>query len=112
MVGAEDVPGMEAVTFGDEVDTKKLEPGIVQLCKDALIEHPKTRAFLFECTELPPYSNAVRKATGIPVFDAVTTCNFFIAARTHNERCNPHANECPLINLQKQISVDPYEVYQ
>ena len=29
MVGAEDVPGMEAVTYGHEVDTKKLEPGIV-----------------------------------------------------------------------------------
>jgi hypothetical protein len=29
VVGAEDVPGMEAVTYGDEVDTKKLEPGIV-----------------------------------------------------------------------------------
>jgi hypothetical protein len=29
MVGAENVPGMEAVTYGDKVDTKKLEPGIV-----------------------------------------------------------------------------------
>jgi hypothetical protein len=112
VIGAEDVPGMEAVTYGDKVDTKKLEPGIVQLCKDALIDHPNTKAFLFECTELPPYSNAVRLATGKPVFDAVTSCNLFIASRSYNDRCNPHAEDCTRVSLSKQLSVDPYDICQ
>lgn len=49
-------------------------------------DHPKVRAFLFECTELPPYSDAVRHATGLPVFDAVTGCDFFIDGFRDNER--------------------------
>lgn len=39
-----------------------------------------------ECTELPPYSDAVRHATGLPVFDAITNCDFFISAFQDNER--------------------------
>ena len=33
-------------------------------------------AFVLECTDLPPFSNAIRKATGRPVFDFVTLTNF------------------------------------
>jgi len=33
-------------------------------------------AFVLECTDLPPFSDAVRKATGYPVFDFVTLTNF------------------------------------
>ena len=33
-----------------------------------------------ECTELPRYANALRHATGLPVFDTVTCCNSFIDA--------------------------------
>ena len=40
----------------------------------------KVRAILMECTELPPYSDAVRHICGIPVFDAITACDFYIAS--------------------------------
>ena len=40
----------------------------------------KVRAILMECTELPPYSDAVRHVCGIPVFDAITACDFYIAS--------------------------------
>jgi len=39
-----------------------------------------------ECTELPPYSDAVRHATGLPVFDAITNCDFFINSFSDNPR--------------------------
>ena len=32
-----------------------------------------------ECTELSPYANAIRFYTGLPVFDSVTACQFFIS---------------------------------
>lgn len=32
----------------------------------------EVRAILMECTELPPYSDAVRHVCGVPVFDAIT----------------------------------------
>ena len=27
---------------------------------------------VFECANMPPYADAVRRATGLPVFDALT----------------------------------------
>ena len=86
IIGAQNVPGFEAVALGEKVDTVKVEPGIVELCKKTLREFPLTRAFLFECTELPPYSDAVRHATGLPVFDAITACDFFLSSRMDNPR--------------------------
>ncbi|XP_075261119.1 uncharacterized protein LOC142352850 [Convolutriloba macropyga] len=78
IVGCENVPGFEAVALGEKVDVEKVEPGIVELVREKLIEFPKTKAILMECTELPPYANAVREDSGLPVFDAITCCNFFI----------------------------------
>ena len=86
IVGAADVPGFEAVALGEKVNVKKVEPGMVKLAKDTLAKYPNATAFLMECTELPPYSDALRAATGLPVYDAITNCNFFIAGREDNHR--------------------------
>ena len=37
-------------------------------------------AFVLECTDLPPFSDAIRKATDCPVFDFVTLTNFVYRA--------------------------------
>jgi len=79
IVGCQDVPGFEQVALGGKVDIPKVTPGMVNLAKKVIKEHPDLRAFLFECTELGPYSDAVRMSTGLPVYDAITGCNFFIA---------------------------------
>ena len=34
--------------------------------------HPEVAALVLECTNMPPYADAVRRATGLPVFDALT----------------------------------------
>lgn len=86
VIGCQDVPGFEAVALGEKVNTQKVQPGIVAKAKQALVEFPQARAFLMECTELPPYSDAVRHATGLPVWDAITNCNFFISGRQDNPR--------------------------
>jgi hypothetical protein len=80
IIGCEDVPGFEAVALGEKVDTVMVQPGIVSKALWAIKKFPSSRAFLMECTELPPYSDAVRAATGLPVFDAITNCDFFIAS--------------------------------
>jgi hypothetical protein len=85
-VGCEDVPGFEAVALGDKVDTVKVTPGIVKKVKDTIKMYPAIRAIFFECTELPPYSDAVRAATGLPVFDAITCCDFFTRSFIDNPR--------------------------
>ena len=87
IVGCEDVPHFgQAVANGDKVNTKKATPGIVKKAVDALAKYPKSRAFLLECTELPPYSDAIRFHTGLPVYDSITACQFFISGHKDNPR--------------------------
>lgn len=86
ITGCEDVPGFEAVAVGGKVDVEKVTPGMVAKAKKMLREHPGIRAFLLECTELPPYSDAIRMSTGLPVFDSITCCDYFMAAFTDNKR--------------------------
>ena len=78
MAGVQDVDGFESVALGELVDYKKVEPGIVKLAKETLKQYPRLKAFLFECTELSAYSDSVREATGLPVFDIITTSDFVI----------------------------------
>mmetsp|Transcript_24040 Transcript_24040/g.81991 ORF Transcript_24040/g.81991 Transcript_24040/m.81991 type:complete len:361 (-) Transcript_24040:125-1207(-) len=86
IVGCEDVPGFDAVEKGEKVDVEYVTPGIVAKAKKVLEDHPNVRAFLLECTELPPYSDAIRHHTGLPVYDSITCCDFFIDGRhdAHN----------------------------
>ena len=91
IVGCQDVPGFETVAQGKRVDVDECMVGnIVQRAKDVVAKHAKTdspiRAIVFECTELPPYSDAVRAATKLPVCDAITTCNSFVALMRDNPR--------------------------
>ena len=79
------VPGFgHAVDVGDRVDLAAATPNIVKLALDTVKANPKLRAIIFECTELPPYSDAVREATGLPVFDSITTSNAFMASMQDN----------------------------
>lgn len=73
------------VAAGDKVDTEKATPGIVKLAKETQYQHPNVRAFLFECTELPQFSDAVRAATGLPVYDSITMSDSFMAGVTDNK---------------------------
>merc|ERR1739848_603720 len=84
IVGCENVPGFEAVAVGGKVDTKAVQPGIVALAQSTIAANPGIRVILFECTELPPYSDAVRHATGLPVYDAITGCNYFLSGVQDN----------------------------
>uniref|UniRef100_A0A7S4QVI4 Uncharacterized protein n=1 Tax=Alexandrium monilatum TaxID=311494 RepID=A0A7S4QVI4_9DINO len=84
--GCQDVPGFDAVAKGEKVDVAYVTPGIVHLAKEILKKEPTIRAICLECTELPPYADALRKETLLAVFDAITCCDFFISARKDNPR--------------------------
>lgn len=84
--GCQDVHGFDAVAKGEKVDVKLVTPGIVKMVKELLQQVPTIRAICMECTELPPYSDALRKETGLPVFDAITCTDYFVSARQDNPR--------------------------
>jgi len=86
IVGCQDIPGFEAVAVGGKVDVAKVTPGMVKLGQQVLNDHPTVRGILLECTELPPYADALRCALKIPVWDAITCCDFFMTGVQDNVR--------------------------
>ena len=88
IVGCEDFPHFgRAVANGDKVDTKKAHPGMIaKKVVEAIKKYPRSRAFLLEYAELPTYSDAIRFPTGLPVYDSITACQFFISGHKDNPR--------------------------
>jgi hypothetical protein len=81
------------VALGLKVDVNKVMKSITQLVQEVTKNDPKIKAILFECTELPPYSNQVRKITGLPVFDSLTTVESFCISKKSNNRIVPPIEE-------------------
>lgn len=55
-----------------ESDTRVLEQEMVELARRVVREHPEVGALVLECTNFVPYSQAMRRATGLPVYDLYT----------------------------------------
>jgi hypothetical protein len=55
-----------------EADQEILESELVGAAARTVSEHPEVGAFVLECTNYVPYSAAIRRATGLPVFDLFT----------------------------------------
>jgi hypothetical protein len=63
-----------------EIDLDVIEQEVLGTALRALAEHPGIQAFVLECTDLPPYSEAIRRQSGLPVFDFITMVNFLHSA--------------------------------
>lgn len=59
-----------------EIDLGTIEQQVLGAARRALLAHPAIRAFVLECTDLPPYSAAIRRQSGLPVFDFITMVNY------------------------------------
>jgi hypothetical protein len=57
---------------GLESDTDVLEREMVTFAERIARDHPDVGALVLECTNFVPYSQAMRKATGLPVYDLYT----------------------------------------
>ncbi|MBD3287724.1 aspartate/glutamate racemase family protein [candidate division KSB1 bacterium] len=54
------------------LDVEKLEKEVLHLAEELVREPTQIVAIVLECTDLPPFAAAIRKSTGVPVFDIVT----------------------------------------
>lgn len=64
------------IDFDAELDLELLRRQFSEIVLGAAGEHPGCAAILFECTDMPPFSEATRRATGLPVFDFVTMTEY------------------------------------
>lgn len=55
-----------------QLDTNAAEQDVVQSALRLVAQHPDIRHIVLECTNMPPYREAVQRATGRPVHDIET----------------------------------------
>jgi len=58
----------------EDLNLQTVEKGVVRIAR-SMMETADIGAFIFECTDIPPFAHAVRKATNRPVLDFVTLIN-------------------------------------
>jgi hypothetical protein len=59
-----------------EIDVGRVEEEMVRTAHEVLEDDPSVGAFLLECSDMPPYSAALQRATGLPVFDWIGFINY------------------------------------
>jgi len=57
---------------GAKLDQGVAQAEVVGVAKQAVETNPDIGAFVLECTNLPPYSEAIKESTGRPVWDAIS----------------------------------------
>jgi hypothetical protein len=60
----------------EDVDLEKIADEAVRTAGDAVREFPGIGAFVLECTDLPPFADAIRRAVRRPVYDFTTLVGF------------------------------------
>jgi hypothetical protein len=59
---------------------ERAEAQVVDAARSLVAGHPEMAALVLECTNLPPYANAIQAATGLPVWDAISLVRWVYGA--------------------------------
>ncbi|AVO37440.1 aspartate/glutamate racemase family protein [Pukyongiella litopenaei] len=62
------------------IDRAAMERTVVAAARDLVAGNPDLGAILLECGNLPPYAEAIRAATGLPVFHLVDAAHWLVRA--------------------------------
>lgn len=62
------------------IDPAAIETAVLEAVATLLAQAPDLSAVLIECGNLPPYADAIRRATGLPVFHLVDAAISLVAA--------------------------------
>jgi hypothetical protein len=63
-----------------ELDVDRARAEHIAAAQALLERAPEVGAIVLECTNMPPYRDAVRRATGLPVFDLTTLVGWAVAS--------------------------------
>jgi Asp/Glu/hydantoin racemase len=74
VAGLESEKEFTRVLLGDELelDVAAARDEHVRVARRLLAEHPDVGALVLECTNMPPYTADLQRATGLPVFDILS----------------------------------------
>lgn len=76
--GLEEEPHFREIVIegGLEMDPVKMERDVIHASLALQAKDPEVRAIVIECSNLGTFSRAIRDATGLPVLDIITMCDF------------------------------------
>ncbi len=76
--GMEEMPEWSKISRSPDkpLSLEKVGKEVVSVAAVAKQEHPDLGAILLECTDLPPFADAVRKTVDLPVYDLMTMVTF------------------------------------
>ncbi len=76
--GVQDKPHWREVILEEigHLDVERIRGEVVETAAAMLDEEPNLAGYLLECSDLPPYSADVHRATGLPVFDWIGFVNY------------------------------------
>ena len=79
VVGTEAGRELSRVLLGDlpELDLEAAEADVLSAADSLCINHPEVGAIVLECTNMMPYSAAIRARTGRPVYDMYSFATWF-----------------------------------
>lgn len=61
---------------GKEYNFKDIEKEVLDSVDQLLKEHDNIGGIVLECTNIPPFKNAIYKKTGLPIWDIITLGNY------------------------------------
>ena len=64
------------------MDAALLRAEVLEAGQRLLARHPEVAAIVLECTNMPPYSQALRQATGLPVYEVLTLAARLMAKKS------------------------------
>ena len=69
------------IFVGDNTDlnVQQAKEDMVSVARRMTKEHPEVGAIVLECTNMPPYAQAVAQAVGLPVYDITTLASYVMA---------------------------------
>lgn len=78
IAGMENQPEFRDAILNEKgsLDSPKIQTEVVAVAQEMVKQNPDIGSILLECSDLPPYANAVQTATGLPVFDFFTMINY------------------------------------
>ena len=79
VMGTESGRELSRVLLGDlpELDVEAAEADVLDAASSLCLRHPEVGAIVLECTNMMPYSAAIRARTGLPVYDMYSFATWF-----------------------------------
>lgn len=77
IIGAGDMPEFSALlSRRGSFNSKIINDELKGLAHKLVDKHPRIKAILLECSDMPPYSAAIQKELGLPVYDFITMIDY------------------------------------